>query len=75
MSSAENRDAKNDTAGVPRFENMFDNFRRDMERMMTRPWSFLTWDLPSPLEARDMRMALYDLVDGETSMSCRSPQH
>ena len=42
---------------------MFDNFRRDMERMMTRPWSFPTWDPPSHFEARGMRMALYDLID------------
>lgn len=63
MSSAERKDTKDDTAVVPRFENMFDNFRRDMEKMMTRPWSFPTWDLPSPFEARDMRMALYDLID------------
>ena len=54
------------TALMPRrFENIFDDFRRDMERMMTRPWPFtMNWgDMPSPFEAREMRMALYDLVD------------
>ena len=35
-----------------------------MERMMTRPWSIPTdWELPSLFEARDMRMAPYELVD------------
>lgn len=60
------RDEENSTAITPRrFENIFDNFRRDMERMM-RPWPFATmnWpDMPSLFEVRDMRMALYDLVD------------
>ncbi len=42
----------------------FDSFRREMERMMTRPWSIPTdWELPSLFEARDMRMAPYELVD------------
>ncbi|MFL6495677.1 MAG: Hsp20/alpha crystallin family protein [Nitrososphaera sp.] len=46
------------------FDNMFDIFRREMERMMARPWSFPTeWELPSMFEARDMRMAPYELVD------------
>jgi hypothetical protein len=35
-----------------------------MERMMTPPWSIPTdWGLPSMFEARDMRMAPYELVD------------
>src|SRR5687768_16969940 len=35
-----------------------------MERMTTRPWSIPTdWELPSLFEARDMRMAPYELVD------------
>ncbi len=46
------------------FENMFDSFRREMERMMARPWSFpMDWEFPSLSEARDMRMAPYELVD------------
>jgi HSP20 family protein len=44
--------------------NVFDNFMREMERM-TRPWSFpMDWQqFPSIFEARDMRMAVYELVD------------
>ena len=46
------------------FDNMFDSFRREMERMMTRPWAFpMDWEFPSMFEARDMRMAPYELVD------------
>jgi HSP20 family protein len=46
------------------FDSIFDSFRREMERMMTRPWSFpAEWEFPSLFEARDMRMALYELVD------------
>ncbi|MEO9295349.1 MAG: Hsp20/alpha crystallin family protein [Nitrososphaera sp.] len=66
MSSAgkKDKDSRDDTTVVvPRFENIFDNFRRDMERMMSRPWSFGGWDFPSLSEANDMRMALYDRVD------------
>ena len=28
-----------------------------------RPWPFAGWDMPSLFEVRDMRMALYDLID------------
>ena len=43
--------------------SVFDNFMREMERM-TRPWSFpMDWQFPSMFEARDMRMALYELAD------------
>jgi HSP20 family protein len=44
--------------------SVFDNFMREMERM-TRPWSFpMDWQqFPSIFEARDMRMALYELAD------------
>src|SRR5919112_3232679 len=50
------------------FDNMFDSFRREMERMMVRPWSFpMEWEFPSFFEARDMRMAPYELVDREDS--------
>jgi HSP20 family protein len=46
------------------FDNMFDTFRREMERMMMRPWSFpMEWEPPSLFEARDMRMAPFELVD------------
>lgn len=46
------------------YENFFDSFRRQMEGMMKQPWSFPTEiEFPSLFEARDMRMALYDLVD------------
>ena len=46
------------------FDNIFDSFRREMERMMVRPWSFpLDWQLPSMFEARDIRMAPFELVD------------
>lgn len=45
------------------YENFFDSFRRQMESMMKRPWSFPDWEFPSLLEARDMRIALYDLAD------------
>ena len=62
MSSENKKEAKKEddeqrqqpTALVPRrFENIFDDFRRDMERMMTRPWPFtMNWaDMPSPFEA------------------------
>lgn len=65
MSSGKKEDARKDeeTAITPRFESIFDNFRQNMERMM-RPWPFSTaWEMPSLFEARDMRVALYDLVD------------
>jgi HSP20 family protein len=46
------------------FDNIFDSFRKEMERMMVRPWSFpMDWELPSMFEARDMRMAPFELVD------------
>lgn len=46
------------------FDNIFDSFRREMERMMMRPWSFpMEWEFPSFFEARDIRMAPYELVD------------
>jgi HSP20 family protein len=46
------------------FDNMFDSFRKEMERMMVRPWSFpMDWEFPSMFEARDMRIAPYELVD------------
>lgn len=45
------------------YENFFDSFRRQMESMMKRPWSLPDWEFPSLLEARDMRIALYDLAD------------
>lgn len=65
MSSAGEKKDREEESIVPRkFENMFDNFRKDMERMMVRPWSFpMDWNMPSLFEARDMRTAMYELVD------------
>lgn len=65
-SSEKKRDEQEKKPMVPsrQFDNMFDAFRREMERMMVRPWSFPTdWEFPSLFEARDMRMAPYELVD------------
>lgn len=65
-SSSEKRDEEPremmPTTGIT---SVFDNFMREMERM-TRPWSFpMDWQqFPSTIfEARDMRMALYELAD------------
>lgn len=65
-SSSERRDEEERKAMMPArlTDNFFDSFAREMERMMTRPWSYpMDWKLPSMFEARDMRMALYELVD------------
>jgi HSP20 family molecular chaperone IbpA len=70
-SSSERRDEEPrgmmPTRGVP---IEFDNFMRERERMrrerMARPWSMpMDWQqFPSTIfEARDMRMALYELAD------------
>jgi HSP20 family protein len=63
-SSSEKRDEEPremmPTTGIT---SVFDNFMREMERM-TRPWSLpMDWQFPSIFEARDMRMALYELAD------------
>src|SRR5919108_2255720 len=64
-SSSEKRDEEPremmPTTGIT---SIFDNFMREMERM-TRPWSFpMDWQqFPSIFEARDMRMAVYELAD------------
>jgi|SRR5215211_76802 len=64
-SSSEKRDEEPremmPTTGIT---SVFDNFMREMERM-TRPWSFpMDWQqFPSIPEARDMRIALYELAD------------
>jgi HSP20 family protein len=63
-SSSEKRDEEPremmPTTGIT---SVFDNFMREMERM-ARPWSFpMDWQFPSIFEARDMRMALYELAD------------
>jgi HSP20 family protein len=64
-SSSEKRDEEPKemmpTTGIT---SVFDNFMREMERM-TRPWSFpMDWQqFPSIFEARDMRIALYELAD------------
>lgn len=63
-SSSEKRDEE-PREMMPRtgITSVFDNFMREMERM-TRPWSFpMDWQFPSIFEARDMRMALYELAD------------
>jgi HSP20 family protein len=65
-SSERKRDEQEKKALTPtrQFDSFFDSFRTEMERMMTRPWSFPTdWEFPSLFEAREMRMALYELVD------------
>jgi len=66
-SSSERKDDDTEhRAMIParQFDTMFDSFRREMERMMTRPWSFpMDWEIPSVFEARDMRLAPYELVD------------
>jgi HSP20 family protein len=46
------------------FDTFFDSFRREMEKMMTRPWSYPTeWEVPHLFQSKDMRMALYEMVD------------
>jgi HSP20 family protein len=65
-SSSERKREEEKRALVParEFDSIFDSFRREMERMMVRPWSFpVEWEFPSMFEARDMRMAPYELVD------------
>src|SRR5215510_1233131 len=63
-SSGERKDEERGIMPARLYENFFDSFRRQMDNMMNRPWSFPTdWDLPSFSEVRDMRMALYELVD------------
>jgi HSP20 family protein len=60
------REEQEKKAMIPtrQFDNLFDSFRREMERMMVRPWSFpMEWEFPSLFEARDMRMAPYELID------------
>ncbi len=55
------------------FDNVFDSFRREMERMMLRPWSFpMEWEFPSLFESRDMRMAPYELVDRRDKFELQS---
>ena len=65
MSSNERKDEeRRGIMPARQLDTFFDSFRREMERMMTRPWSSaMDWQFPSILEARDMRMALYELVD------------
>ncbi len=69
MSSSSERkdeDKERSRAMIPsqQFDTILDSFRREMERMMTRPWSFpMNWEFPSMFEARDMRLAPYELVD------------
>ncbi len=64
-SSSEGRDeARKAMLPSRQFDSYFDSYRREIERMLTRPWSFTTdWELPSVFEARDLRVALYELAD------------
>ena len=65
MSSAGEKKNEDENSVVPRrFDTMFNNARKEMERMMTRPWDFgFDWGFPSIFEARDMRTPLYELAD------------
>jgi HSP20 family protein len=64
-SSGERRDEEGRSIMPARgVSTVFDSFMREMERMMTRPRSQpADWQFPSMFEARDMRMALYELAD------------
>lgn len=63
-SSSERRDEEPRSMTPARgITSVFDNFMREFERM-ARPWSMpMDWQFPSMFEARDMRMALYELSD------------
>lgn len=66
MSSSEKRDEEEGRSIMPArlADNFFESFGREMERMMSRPWSYpMDWKFPSMFEPRDMRIALYELVD------------
>ena len=64
-SSSERKDAEHKAMMPTRaVTSVYENFMREMERMMTRPWTLpMDWEFPSVFEARDMRMALYELAD------------
>jgi HSP20 family protein len=63
-SSSERRDEEPKSMMPTRgISSVFDSFMREFERM-ARPWSMpMDWQFPSLFEARDMRMALYELSD------------
>jgi HSP20 family protein len=62
-SSIERKDEERRTM-IPTTSSVFDSFMREMERMMGRSWPMtMDWQLPSFFDARDMRMALYELAD------------
>jgi HSP20 family protein len=64
MSSSERRDDERKAMVPATAGNIYESFMREIERMMSRPWSMpMDWQLPSMFEARDMRMAMYELVD------------
>lgn len=66
MSSSEKRDEEEGRSIMPArlADSFFESFGREMERMMSRPWSYpMDWKFPSMFEPRDMRIALYELVD------------
>lgn len=63
-SSSERRDEERSMMPARGVSTVFDSFMREMERMIARPWSLpVDWQFPSMFEARDMRMALYELTD------------
>ena len=63
-STGEKKDREDESTYPVKFDSMLQNFRREMEKMMSRPWAFpAEWNFPSFFEARDMRSALYELVD------------
>ncbi len=66
MSSSDERKGEERRSMMPArlYDNFFDSFRRQMESMIDRPWSVPTsWEFPTMFEARDMRLALYELSD------------
>ena len=64
MSSSTERKDEERKAMVPATSGVFDSFMREMERMMNRSWPMtMDWQFPSMFEARDMRLALYELAD------------
>jgi HSP20 family protein len=66
MTSSSERKDEEQRAMIPSklYDSFFDSFRRQMESMMKPSWSFPAgWEFPSIFEAREMRMALYELAD------------
>jgi HSP20 family protein len=64
MSSSERKDDERKAMVPSTVGSIYDSVMREVERMLARPWSMpMDWKLPSMFEARDMRMAMYELVD------------